>query len=329
MRKSLFDAIKFDPSIPLVSRAAGSALVGSLNFSISNLIQRHLKNERFGMPAGDTQTEEGATRASIDTANDELADREQTQATSDARVDQGFDATTEPLVLAADLKLVREHVQAHLLEHAGRRQDPHKPDDPSATIPDRFHIGRDFAESLEFQSRGRVKMGDAEAQAQADAFGVSVDEVRIAEARRNGRQAQFLVDNAEEIVEVYHSLTSRGSDGHPLGYEEAETVFERLPALVQLRMLVAADKGLYRQRLLELERGLNGNAEAKGNIAFLDAARREMIEIGNSWLRDGRFKREVDVGLASGQTMPAFSPAPPERKPDQRDVALAKHRAAA
>lgn len=303
MRLNLFDKIRFNSASPVVARAAGSALVGSLNFSVSNLIQRHLKNERYGMP----------TPGGIDAANEEIAEGAAQEEAARVRIEQGFDAVHKPLELAASLKCVRNYVQGHLLENAGKRPDP---SNPGKDMVDRFHVGRDFADSLEFQARARMKMGEGEAAALAAKFaavGATVEHVRIAENRRNNRQSSFVVDNRGEILACYERLICTGEDGHVMGIEQAETVFDRLPAMAQLRMVVAADKGLYNAWLSELERALNGSGEALGNMSFLVKAREELAAVGNSWLKDPKFAKEIKDTLDQGGTMPAWAPATKEQ----------------
>lgn len=306
--------LRFDPSRPIIARAAGRALVGSLNFTIASLIQQHLRRERFGASVPEASGIDGLNDAAADAAADVEAGR--------VREEQGFAITADPLELAARLKLVRDSVAGDLLKNAGRRQMATR---PGETFPDPFHIGASFAESLDFQLRTQPRMAsEAALRAEAKALNVSLDDVKAALTARHVRQINLLRDSRDDIERIYGELTPKGSDGHPLGVEADEEVFAKLPAIVQLRLVAAADKGLFRARQRELELHFAGRSEAAGNIALLDGTRRELLAMVNRWMEKPQFKAELDDATSRGANQPTFAPAPHEQQPDEKEEALRK-----
>lgn len=303
---SILQKIKFNPAMPIIARGGGRGLVGSLNFSILNLIQQSLKQAKFGLPT-----------AGVDTANDETADIAAQKENARNREEQGFTVSDDPLVLAARLKLIRDAVAKDLRDNADMRPmvlDPH------VTIPDVFHVGSDFEESIEFQKGLAPRLSEAQMKAEAKALNVSVDDVRNALMRRHARQVGFLNDHEGEIIAAYHSLTAVDTDGYALDLDEAEAVLANLPAIYQLRIAAAVDKGLYRQRNNELERALSGNAQSKGNIGLIDGTRREILAEVDRWTHAPQFKTQIEDAINRGTNLPAFAPVPHVQEPDEVDA---------
>jgi hypothetical protein len=310
----LLDKIKFDPKAPFVARYAGSSLVGSLNFMISNLIQQQLRRDLYGAP----------TEGGIDAANEEAAGHEATAEETRTREEQGFATVEEPLVTAAKLKLVRDSVQDDLLRHAARKP---MVTDPSKTIPDQFHIGIAFADSVDYQGKMGARINDAQVRAEAKVVGCTEDEIRTVLLSRHNRQLNFLKDNKQRILDIYHGLAAKGTDGHPYDLEDADAVFANLPAIVQLRLAAAVDKGLYKGRMREVERHMNRQVDALANLALIDGVRREALQEVGRWYLKAEFKQSLDEALSRGGNLPQFAPAPQPPAADEKTEALKRHAA--
>lgn len=314
----LLDTIKFDPSRPIIARAAGSALIGSLNFSIASLIVRDLKAQRRGTPVLEA--------SGVDGANTEAADLEEAKEELRVRAEQGFAIEMPLLQQAAMLKAVRDSVADDLLSNAEMRP---LITDPSKSIPDPFHVGQSFEDSLKFQiGMDERKPSEAMIRAQAKALNVEEKDIRDAYTKRHLRQVQFLRDNKAEIITIYNGLSAKAEDGHAYSHEDADVIFGRLPAMAQLRVAKAADQGLYKSRARELERHLSSGlteSEAGGNVALLDGTRRELLEEVASWMKQEKFAREVSEARSRGANMPQFMPAPRPVQPDEVDVAKEQH----
>jgi hypothetical protein len=305
---SLISRLKFDPVAPLIARTGARALVGSINFSISNLIQQHLRAERFGLPA-----------SGIDQHNDETAAAEAAEEAMRNRAEQGYVTPMPPLELAADLKKIRDAIQHDLVAHAGRRP---MVTDPSKTLPDTFHIGMSFEESLDFQSRMQARISEPQIKAEALALGVEESEIRSALMTRHLRQLNFLKDNRDHIVELYKGLSAETLD-----MDSAEDLFGDLPAITRMRLAAAADRGLFNARAREIMRHMTGQPDAAGNLAILDDCRRKIKDDVAAWLKIPSFEREVSEAVSRGAQLPQWSPAPHVQAKDNKDLALEKHAA--
>ena len=306
---SLLMKLKFDTKVPLIARTGGRALVGSINFSISNLIQQHLRQERFGLPA-----------AGVDQYNDEIAGAEAAEEATRNREEQGYSIAEPPLKLAAKLKQIRDSLQQDLVDHAAQRP---MVTNPSKTMPDTFHVGLAFEESLDFQTKMQVRISEPQVIAEAKALDIDPQEIRQALITRHSRQMNFLKDNAKHIVELYNGLSTGVME-----IEDADDVFNGLPAVVRMRLAAAADRVLFNARAREIQRHMAGQPDAAGNLALLDGTRREIQAEVGFWLEEPHFKREVDEALSRGVMLPQWSPSPHIQKRDEKDEALARHKAA-
>jgi hypothetical protein len=304
----LLSKIKYDPGFPLAARTAGRALVGSLNFSISNLIQQHLRQQRFA--ATGAEPEEVPT---IDDANDLEAEKAEKAEEQRTRAEQGFAVPQDPLDTASKLKLIRDAINADLLEHAARVPMATK---PGYTLPDARHVGANFAESVHFQSNMEFRPNRAQAEAEATVLGRSVEEVLAAQMSNHEMSQRFMKEMVPDILTVYDTLTAMGTDGHALGLEDANAVFTKLPAINRERMVAKVDAALYRAVQTEVQRHLRKRPDAMGNIGLLEGLRRE---IRDAWtIEAGRpeVRKELKDSEDAGASRPAWAPAPP--RPQQK-----------
>ena len=306
---SLLQKIKFDPAQPIVARGGGKGLVSTLNFSILNLIRQHLREQMYGAPTD-----------GVEGANEEAAAKDATAEEKRTREEQGFDTPVPPLVTAAKLKLIRDAVNGDLIENAARKP---MVTDPNKTLPDAYHVGQDFRSSVDWAVSQVRGTNEAQMVAEAKAMNVDVEEIRASDARQTERQRAFLKDNLDDIVTQYYGLTAIGQDGHPLSLDDAEAVLSNLPAIQQMRVAAAIDRGLYKQRGLELDRRQGRyREEAKTNIALLDGARREVLAEVARWMEKQPFKDQLDAFVGNA---PEFAPVPHVQLPDEADEARGKN----
>lgn len=314
--------IKFDPSRPVIARAAGRGVVGSANFALRGLCERILRQKRFG--GGEKVTE----ASGIDGMNEEAADGAAIAEAARIREEQGHDTGMPMSEQAALLKLVRDAINEDLIEHAAQ-----KPmlTDPNKTMPDMFHVGAAFEESLDWALRQKVNLPSmSRIEAEAKALNVTVEDIKRIVTERHVSNLQFLRDNKEDIISTYHGLVAYGADGHAYGYGDAVAVFDRLPAMTQLRLYKAADTGLYKQRDKEIgwhlgisPRPAGMNAEdCAGNVTIIDGTRRELLLEVAELMKKPAFARDYDEARSRGANPPVFSPAPHVQKPDEKEEAL-------
>lgn len=297
----LVKLLQFDSSRPVVARTGGSAAIGSANFLIANLLQRDLRASRRMAVQPEA--------SGIDGANDAAADDAAAAEEARVRLEQGFDTEMHVLEHAGLLRVFRDAIAEDLLENAAMIEAVTK---PGVQIPDPFHVGAPFVDAIQFQiSRAPQALSEARVMAEARALGVKPEVIRAAVLNRHNRQVQFLKDNRQEILDKYEGLVALNADGHPYTTAEVEAVFDKLPAMTRLRLCKAADSGMYKATEREVERHLNGNGEAMGNVGLLNGTRRELRASVAKLMADGNFKREVDAAQSRGANMPVWSPAPP------------------
>lgn len=320
----MLNLIKFDESRPIIARAAGRAVIGSANFSMRSLCEAILRQTRFGTPVVEA--------SGIDGHNEEISREAEKQEEVRARIEQGHDVEMPLMEQAGLLKVVRDAINSDLIDHADQKA---LITDPSKTIPDPFHVGGTFEESIEFQLRQTVNMpSKAMIEAEAAALNVSVEDIHRAVIDRHARQISYLKENKADIISMYHSLRPIGPDGHPWGLMDAIAVFDRLPAMTRLRLYKSADTGLFKQRDREIQRhlgvskGSERSGDAAGNVALIDGTRRELLLEVAELYKNETFKRDIERAQARGANLPTFSPAPHVQKPDSKEIAIEKRKAA-
>ncbi len=307
---SLIMKMLFNPSAAIVARSMSRAVIGSLHFSISNLIQQSIRAERFGAPLPEA--------GGIDAANEALAAHAEGEETARVRAEQGFEVNGDPLETAARLKTIRDYLANDLLANAALRASLTQ---PGVSFPDPYHLGGTFEDSLKFQIGLKPRISEAQIKAEAKALNVEESAVRDAIVANHTRQVAFLEENRDDIVRIYNGLVTT-DDGDP------EVAFEKLHPMLRLRLAAKADSGLYQARMREIQAHLRGGpraVEAKGNVALCDGTRRDVLAEVQRWMKDAAFKGAVDSAVERGQTMPTFSPEPHVQKPDEVVEAMAKH----
>lgn len=324
----MFNLIKFDASRPVIARSAGRSVVAHANFALRGLCERIIRQTRFG---GGTQIAEAT---GVDGMNEDAAAIAERAEEMRNRAEQGHDTGMPMEEQAGLLKLVRDAIACDLEDNAGR-----KPmlTDPSKTMPDTYHVGAAFEESIDWQLRQKANLpSETRITAEAKALNVTAEDIRRVVLERHTTQVQFLRDNKEDIIAKYHGLIAFGQDGHPYGVGDIAAVFDRLPAMTRLRLYKAADTGLFKQRDKELARHLGiaprpqgeEHVDTAGNIALIDGTRRELLKEVAELMKQPTFAREIEEAQARGANLPTFSPAPHVQELDEKDLAMQKRKAA-
>lgn len=313
--KHFVELLKFKASEPFVARTAGRAVIGTLNALIIGLCAAHLRQLRFGVPVAQPTVDQSAE---IDDAIEGEEVEEQ------VRVDQGVAQVREaPLKVAARLRLIRDSLAKDLDENAGEVELPLS----GKRVKDPWHIGQAMEATLDWQLTSQRPVDMTRVKEEAKALGITEAEVLQALARRPQRQQQFLSQNKQEILSTAYALIPHDADGYVLSPEQDMATFDALPALTRLQLVASADRALYRAREREIQAHVDGNLMAMSNLGVIDGVRRELRAETQSWIKDERFKREVDEAMARNGRMPLFAPAPHPVQPTEAQKVLERRAA--
>lgn len=302
----LLNRIKFDPSMPFIARAAGRSMVGTLNFAIVNLVSQELRNRRYGETVAEVnQNPEGelsTTPPNLDDRNEiDVNEKQGREVENQLREDQGFDVGMEPLVLASMLKFLRDTIADDLDANAGLRRNPltgklmKNPFDLAQPISESFTRQLALAPRIDMTIAGKI----------AKVVGLTAEDVvRVAEQRHKNAN-KFLQDNAAEMFSIIDNLGSPvGDDGHVFEPSDDETVLDRLPAMNQARLIVAADRGLWYERERQVQGYMRGNPNALGNIGIIDGVRKQLHTDYAVFMSRGPIRQEIEEAVNRGATWP-------------------------
>lgn len=312
---NLINRIKFDPSFPIVARAAGRSIVGSIHFALIAAASAAVRRDIAGVPVPtednpDPQNHIDNANEAVNAANEHAEElrirREQGFETDEMDTEGGvseFASTPEdPMVLASLLKVIGDHISEDLQKNAGTV----KLLLTDKLAPNPFDIASSISESLERQIKFSNEPNAAVVEATAKALGITKEEVLSAHSKQQQAQANFLRTNRSEILGIIKNLHWRGDSD--MDAEIAET---RLPAINKLRLLKAAETGLFAARGREITNYTRfGLKDAPGNIKAIDGLREELHDEFDAILKDPHSKKELEEAEKRGAALPQMNPRP-------------------
>jgi len=315
--KSIIDVVRLDSHAPFVGRAAARSMVGSLNFTIANLVASKVRQRRVaGVPAEDDRLQP-ATRASLEALQEkygntldirsEIDEHDRGQAHEDRiREEQGFVVVQDPMELAGLLKVVRDALAEDLLLHAQMLRNPLDP--KGGTYADPFHVAPSLEESFLKQLANQPKVNEAQATAQARALELDpADVIRVLQ-RQQEVGLRFLKENKEELLALINEVGARKPDGGVYSTEDAAEVEAKLPGIHRARLFVSADRGLWYETDRTINMRLRGHPDALGNLKLLDGKREEVHALFKQLMQNGNVHRDIDEAVRRGATWPALLP---------------------
>lgn len=315
----LLDKVKVNASFPFVGRAASRSIVSSLNFTIASMVANAVRNNMFGVPAetGDTpdlklSPGEHVPGPGIDGFNEAYAAAEEARHEAQMRHEQGYVVDVPPLELAGMLKVIRDHLAENLLENAGMRQNPLDP--KRGLYPDPYHVGESLSVSFAKQMEMAPRVSEAQVRAQAEALNLDFEDCMRVTKQRQERGARFLKDNREEILQMLDNLGAIDAEGNPYGTADAEEVFEKLPAIHRARMYVSADRGLWYERDRAIGMMMRGHPDGPANIKLIDAARQEIHDEFDRFMKREDVRRDISDAVQRGATWPTLIDLPEKKK---------------
>lgn len=313
----LLNRIKFDPSFPIVGRAAGRSVVSSIHFALIAMASAAIRKNATGLPIATEDNPDPLNH--IDNANEQVNAAHERAEELRNRREQGFDteeldteggvsefASTpeDPMVLASLLKILADHITENLNKNAGTV----KLLLTGAMAPNPYDLASSIVDSLDRQIQFTNTPNLAVVEATSKALGITKDEVLAAHAKQSQSQATFLRNNRSEILTVIRNLHWRGDSD--MDAEIAET---RLPAIHKLRLLRAAEAGLFNARGREITNFSRfGQKDAPGNIRAIDGTREELHDEFDAILKDSNAKRELEEAEKRGAAIPQMNARPSE-----------------
>jgi hypothetical protein len=304
----ILQMLRIDTAFPYVGRAAQRSVVGTLNFTISNLVASDMRRKRLGTPVvakvGQTDLTPLIEKYgnTLDKRNEEdqeieAEQREAEKPQSEPRTDF---AQVPPMILAGKLKAIRDSMAKDLDEHASLLQDPLSPNNPPYKNP--YDVGASLEESFMRQLSLTPKVDRKKAQVVADIHGLDVEDVvRILQQQQEFGQ-KFINDNKDELLSVLKSL--------PHSDQEPEAAYAELPAIQKARVYVSADRGLWYERDRAIKLVVRGHPDGLANLAMIDSSRSDLHKSFNWLMKQDNFHREIDEAVRRGATWPVLIDLP-------------------
>lgn len=342
----LLDKVKIQKPFEFIGRAAQRSMIGTLNFSISNLATRAIRLKLANAAAeGDVekvlqkptaqalkdlqQKFSGGGGGNTLDARNELDEAERGREHEEQmRQDQGYTVQEDPLEMAGRLLVVRDCLAADMNDHAVLRRNPLDPH--GAMYKDPYSLAPTLEQTFIRQLEQAPKVNEKRARAQAEAMKLPYESVlRVLRAEQEASQ-RFLKANKDDIhgfltsLKAYRPLrddedpdefkaqgieVTVDKDGRksiPWQNEDADYIFENLPAIRQAGLYVAADRGLWYEMDRWIRARLRSHPDSLGNMKAIVAARQDIHAEFGRRMANPAFKQEISEAVERGATWPTL-----------------------
>ena len=298
----MLNSIAINTSYPMIGRYPQRTVVATLNATLINLVNQHIRSQRQTMseaPGVEVPTE----------AEAQLEQQHEDQ----QRSEQGFTVAMPPLEIAALLKCIRDSLADDLLKHAGILPSL----DGKTRVYNPFDLALTIEDTLDFRIKQEpAPTSEAVINAYIKALHVTRDEVLLAQAAQHKTEVTFLKNNKEDILQIIEGLDS----GYAL--DEAEIAFDKLPPMHQLRLYAAAMRGVGKGRQNELNGFIRRRPDAAGNMALLDKLLVDLFNKLDRLMELPTTKNALNEASERGLSIPTFPPRP---TPEVVDTARTTH----
>jgi hypothetical protein len=291
---------KINSSFPFVGRAVLRGVVSSLNFQVLTLAQQMVRQQQQEA----NLSADSLLSGGIDNYNEAAAAAEERAESERMRAEQGHEVRMPALELGALLLTLSNNFREELLSHAGMIESMLR---PGTMLPNPYDLGESVEETLTRQMARAPRMSSAQAKAEMKAYGFSEEKLAEAFKKQHESQLNFLKENKELILShVERMRTLAGVTDN-----DAEAAWDKLPTIQKLRLLAAADNGLYYAAQRELTNFLVYNRpNGKSNAGLLVSERRVIHAEINDIMKNPTTKREIDAEIERGASLPNLQPLP-------------------
>lgn len=300
------------PAPDIVYRAAARGVIGSINFALTVMAQQDVR-------ARNTVTEAGAN---IDAYNAIYSKQEDESVEEQMQEEQGGSKKMPNAERGALLRGISLVLNADLESYADRIKVDH-PRIPGKTmiIAEPMHVGEPLSVALERQIERQPRPSDAAMKARARALGVTEEEMIESERRAAAYQANFIKNNKATILETAMNYTFENAYKKdklsPAEWKakieamyklDLDTLFGKLPIIDQMRLLVAADNGLYFRRTSDAQAFVRDSRreDLMSNVGAYDAARIVLHKRIDEFVKDANVKRALIEARDRGERLPAL-----------------------
>lgn len=299
----MLDNCKWNAAMPFVCRAAYRGVISSINFTLITSAQTMLRQEQTLNPG----------IGGIDGYNEFLASLNERDEEVRSQEEQGLVVQLNPRELGGMLKVVRAYLDEELRANASEVILALT----NKRVLNPFEIGDTIENSLARLISRTPRELTAHMKLEAKALNKSEEVIFEALKRQQLNNAAYLATNRELILDIIEKMTFE--DPNDL---TAEAVWDRLPALMQLRLYAAADNGLYFESDRQAQRYiLRGVQECKSNVGLVDGERRILRKEIEAFVAQPKIRRELSEAHAGGAVMPTLHPVVPAVEDTTRKVA--------
>lgn len=297
-------------------RAAAIGTIGTANFALLTMAQADVRAQaRF--------PEEEESESGVDGYNALFAKKQEKKVQQQMQKDQGGTNRMSNRERGALMNRIIFKLNEDLLTYADSTKVEHPRTGEELIIPEPYHIGQTLSLALENMITRQPTPANASTRALADALGVTEEEMRASQLRGAAFQANFLKNNKALVLEMAmgynfetmirnEKLTPEERKGRleSLYKLELDSLFDRLPAIDRLRLLVAADNGLLFRRKTAAERYLadSRQEELLSDVGHYDASRKLLHIRINDFCKEPAIMRELTQAKERGDRIPNMKP---------------------
>jgi hypothetical protein len=274
-------------------RAAAIGVIGSANFALLVMGQQDVR----------AQSQFTEDVSPVDGYAALLANKETKEVEDDMHDDQGGVVKMPNKERGAYMHRIINILNSDLEAYADRIKIEHPKTGKTIIMCEPFHVGQPLSVALAKMIDRTPAPPSVATRAKADALGVTEAEMRESDLRAAAFQSQFLKLHKAEVLEMVWKYTHPGVEAL-----ELDTVFDKLPAIDRLRLMVAADNGLYFRRRTDAERYIKDSRQEDllSNVGAYDAARKLLHIRIDDFCKEPAIKRELMEARTGGDKIPAL-----------------------
>jgi len=275
---------------PVTRRAAGRGIIGSINFAL--------------LLAGQNQVRKisGAADGTIDGYNALFAADAAEEETTRVHEEQGSYVAMPVAERCGYLACIAALINTDLKDHAEMVTVESGPM-TGKKVYHPYHVGDSLRQTLQRQIEKAPAELTATQRLTARALGITEADMLASERKLAQTNAMFLLKHKVEILEAAAAFGFDNAESW-----DVEVVASKLPAIDQLRLMIAADNGMYFVRDNSAKRYIR-NSQQKDlftDIGLLDGEREKLHQRINKFCKEPKILQALRDARERGETIPVL-----------------------
>lgn len=313
-----------------VGRSVGRQLVSQMNFMVITVASAFIRADQMTAPEQWQSLNDEATRddelvspivegTGIDGVNDNMAAAAERAEEVRVREEQGLLVPMDQREHALLLRTISQYVSRNLADKASRIELLTKPGHFMLNpwdLPDPIDV------TIQRQIERQPRNVDARIEAEAKMMGVDPESLKEQFKVQQARQAAFLHENKQAIVEIVGQLDFEIGN---VDEAQAYAAWDKLPATTKLRLAAAADSGMFFEADRQAKRYIVQRVLlGKSMNGILHGQRRVLRREIEAWEHIPQVQRELQEAFSRGASYPMLQPIPPAEGTTQAPVGAVK-----